>query len=80
MLRALFLSWQAQILAELNSIKNVIRREVRSLNRVRHPNVVHLFGACVENVKRPCVVMALASGTLIDEISTYAQARRPALS
>ena len=34
---------------------------MRALARVRHPNVVRLFGACVE-VDAPFVVMAWAAG------------------
>ena len=50
---------------ELSSITQMIRREVRALARVRHPNVVRLHGACFEPT--PMVVMAYAPlGTLQD--------------
>ena len=54
------------IAAERNAIQQAIRREVRALSRVRHPNVVRLIGACVE-VERPFVLLVWAcNGTLQD--------------
>jgi len=37
-----------------------VRREVRALSRVQHPNVVRLYGICLE--PHPRVVMAYAAG------------------
>ena len=34
--------------AAQRSMEQTVRREVRALTRVRHPNVVRLFGACME--------------------------------
>ena len=44
--------------AALKSITQTVRREVRALARVRNPNVIRLYGACMEPA--PCLVMALA--------------------
>ena len=49
----------------LRAITQTVRREVRALARVRHPNVVRLHGACVEPA--PCLVMAFAAGGGLDQ-------------
>ena len=49
----------------LRAITQTVRREVRALARVRHPNVVRLHGACVEPA--PCLVMAFAVGGGLDQ-------------
>ena len=51
--------------AALRAITQTVRREVRALVRVRHPNVVRLHGACVEPA--PCLVMAFAAGGGLDQ-------------
>ena len=52
--------------AEMNSF-SLIRREVRALSRVRHPNVVKLYGTCVS--PKPMVLMAYApQGNLQDAV------------
>ena len=51
--------------AAQRSIEQMVRREVRALTRVRHPNVVRLFGACMEPT--PCIVMAHARGGSLEE-------------
>ena len=38
---------------------------MRALARVRHPNVVRLYGACLE--QPPCLVMAYAAGGALDD-------------
>ena len=38
---------------------------MRALARVRHPNVVRLYGACIE--QPPCLVMAFATGGALDD-------------
>ena len=51
-------------------VSNMIRREVRALSRVRHPNVVRLYGACFTST--PTVVMAYAAnGTLQDAVESH---------
>ena len=51
--------------AALRAITQAVRREVRALARVRHPNVVRLHGACLEPT--PCLVMAFAAGGGLDQ-------------
>ena len=54
----------------MDSFKQALRREVRALSRVRHPNVVRLIGACFEPT--PMVLMAFApSGTLQDALDDH---------
>jgi serine/threonine protein kinase len=53
-----------------DSFKQAIRREVRALSRVRHPNVIKLHGACFEPA--PMVLMSYApSGTLQDALDNH---------
>ena len=48
----------------MDSFKQALRREIRALSRVRHPNVVRLIGACFDD-EMAMVLMAYApSGTL----------------
>jgi len=49
------------------SASEFVRREVRALSRMRHPNVVQLYG--VVSDPQPCVVMALARRSLRDVIA-----------
>jgi serine/threonine protein kinase len=50
-----------------DSFNQALRREVRALSRVRHPNVIKLYGACFEPA--PMVLMSYApSGTLQDAL------------
>ena len=46
-------------------MEQTVRREVRALTRVRHPNVVRLFGACMDPT--PCIVMAHARGGSLEQ-------------
>ncbi|KOO22322.1 serine threonine kinase [Chrysochromulina tobinii] len=53
-----------------NSFNQALRREVRALSRVRHPNVIKLHGACFEPV--PMILMSYApSGTLQDALDNH---------
>jgi len=45
-----------------------VRRELRALSRVQHPNVVRLHGVCMQPVAR--VVLPLADGSLRDALTT----------
>lgn len=50
--------------------KQALRREVRALSRVRHPNVIKLHGACFEPA--PMILMSYApSGTLQDALDDH---------
>ena len=51
----------------MDSFSQAVRREVRALSRVRHPNVIKLHGACFD--PSPMVLMDFAtSGTLQDAL------------
>jgi len=53
-----------------DSFNQALRREVRALSRVRHPNVIKLHGACFEPA--PMVLMSYApSGTLQDALDSH---------
>jgi len=53
-----------------DSFKQALRREVRALSRVRHPNVIKLHGACFE--PSPMILMGYApSGTLQDALDDH---------
>eukprot|EP00900_Chrysochromulina_parva_P015786 jgi/Chrpa1/24208/Chrysochromulina_OHIO_Genome00027605-RA len=53
-----------------DSFNQALRREVRALSRVRHPNVIKLYGACFEPA--PMVLMSYApSGTLQDALDNH---------
>jgi tRNA A-37 threonylcarbamoyl transferase component Bud32 len=53
-----------------DSFNQALRREVRALSRVRHPNVIKLHGACFEPV--PMILMSYApSGTLQDALDDH---------
>ena len=53
-----------------DSFNQALRREVRALSRVRHPNVIKLHGACFEPA--PMVLMSYApSGTLQDALDNH---------
>eukprot|EP00900_Chrysochromulina_parva_P006723 jgi/Chrpa1/16051/Chrysochromulina_OHIO_Genome00018894-RA len=53
-----------------DSFNQALRREVRALSRVRHPNVIKLHGACFEPV--PMILMSYApSGTLQDALDKH---------
>ena len=68
MARVKFTSNERAKAAELNSIQQTVRREVRALSRVRHPNVVRLQGACMQT-ESPLVVMSwAANGSLQDAL------------
>ena len=54
--------------AEQRSIEHNMRREVRALARVKHPNVVRLYGFCEK--PQPSIVMAAAGGSLADQLTT----------
>lgn len=51
--------------AAQRSIEQTVRREVRALARVRHPNVIRLYGVFMDPT--PCIVMALASRGSLEE-------------
>jgi serine/threonine protein kinase len=54
----------------LDSYNQALRREVRALSRVRHPNVIKLHGACFEPA--PMILMGYApSGTLQDALDNH---------
>ena len=53
-----------------DSFNQALRREVRALSRVRHPNVIKLHGACFEPA--PMILMSYApSGTLQDALDKH---------
>ncbi len=53
-----------------DSFNQALRREVRALSRVRHPNVIKLHGACFEPA--PMILMSYApSGTLQDALDNH---------
>ena len=53
-----------------DSFKQALRREVRALSRVRHPNIIKLHGACFEPT--PMILMSYApSGTLQDALDDH---------
>jgi len=54
----------------MDSFNQAVRREVRALSRVRHPNVIRLHGACFDPA--PMVLMDYApSGTLQDALDAH---------
>ena len=56
-------TWQGLNVAvkQSNKSNEMLRREVRALSRVQHPNVVRLYGVCNERLG---IVLARATGTL----------------
>eukprot|EP00900_Chrysochromulina_parva_P023401 jgi/Chrpa1/5695/Chrysochromulina_OHIO_Genome00012547-RA len=54
----------------LDSYNQALRREVRALSRVRHPNVIKLYGVCLGPA--PMLLMSYApSGTLQDALDDH---------
>ena len=53
--------------ADRQKAREIMRREVRALACVRHPHVVAMYGICVDQPERPCILLELAQrGSLRD--------------